>query len=264
MARSDVHSVGSNQYQTRAGDTKPSCRPAPQVTPTLTAGLLQQATNNANNADNQPDSLEDIHTMWDLPWVRPIYIGKSRSTVHIADLGPYGSALRACCGNPGTTPPTPAVRPASFDKVCTSCMTTYRNGMFRRAEDHTYMSEPMRRMLIQADGAYAAGFLRHSAPADPLTSIALDRIEQGALVPRQEAEAARWRLAGTCSQPEILRRLSRDEEEGVRRRVAGNDHCPAELALLLLQDNSGFVRAAAADNPNLPPAARAMWQLART
>lgn len=63
-----------------------------------------------------------------------------------------------------------------------------------------------------------------------------------------------------CS-PDVLERLAGDLDQYVRQMVALRTSNPALLERLIL-DRRVIVRQAAADNPNLPQAAFAMWQLA--
>jgi hypothetical protein len=63
----------------------------------------------------------------------------------------------------------------------------------------------------------------------------------------------------------VVGQLAQDQDEEVRFAVARNPDCPPEMLrrLHLLQDPVRTVAEGAVDNPHLPAAARAMWQLAR-
>jgi len=72
----------------------------------------------------------------------------------------------------------------------------------------------------------------------------------------------RSRVARRTRNPQVLQTLAQDINKSVRREVASNRRTPLNTLEQLLSDPETRIRAAAAQNPNLPRAARAMWQLA--
>jgi hypothetical protein len=79
---------------------------------------------------------------------------------------------------------------------------------------------------------------------------------------RDPVEETRAAVAGNpSSSPTVLEQSVRDPEFWVRLEAARNPSCPPAVLRLLL-DSVGSVRAAAADNPELPADLRALWQLA--
>jgi hypothetical protein len=74
---------------------------------------------------------------------------------------------------------------------------------------------------------------------------------------------ARTQAAQRVRDPQVLRRLAGDPDVPVRCNVAANRRTPPDTVAQLLRDDSPTVRNAAAANPHLPRATRAMWQLAQ-
>jgi hypothetical protein len=72
--------------------------------------------------------------------------------------------------------------------------------------------------------------------------------------------AAAWHAA--CP-PSNLEQLAQDPVHLVRIGVAANPSCPLPILERLLRDSDRQVAQLAANNQNLPPATRAMWQLTR-
>jgi len=81
---------------------------------------------------------------------------------------------------------------------------------------------------------------------------------------QEEDPSIRWTIAmwPACPAP-ILERLSTDENPTVRAAVAENKNSTLNVLTPMLYDKTPNVARTAANNPALPPATRAMWQLAR-
>jgi hypothetical protein len=121
-------------------------------------------------------------------------------------------------------------------------------------------------MLIRADVIFAAGYVRSVPPSDPLVTFALD--QHGTDTdPDLDLDSAKEALAENQSCPAgLLDRLGSDPNRYVRMAVVSNLKCPPAVrgrALEgLLQDPDPDVARWAADQPDVPRAALAMWQLA--
>lgn len=59
--------------------------------------------------------------------------------------------------------------------------------------------------------------------------------------------------AGASIDQMVLRKLARNKDRNVRRRVAENSNCPADLLDVLSTDEDYEVRIAVAENENCPP-----------
>jgi len=81
---------------------------------------------------------------------------------------------------------------------------------------------------------------------------------------RDPDDQVRWCVAGNPhTPPASLEVLGSDPQATVRAILAFNPAVPVDVLCQLLQDTDRWAVRAAADNPSLPPAVRAMWQLAQ-
>jgi hypothetical protein len=235
---------------------------------TSAADLIAQLEHGDSVVLPDPQQVNDI---WDLPWVRPVYVGQNRQpqdqrAVHIVEEGPFeGGMSRPHCGiGESWGELLPAGRPDSEHHLCQRCQTNRKEFLLNLLQYRRYLSPATRLVMIKADAQFSYEYLKVVDGSDPLVPAAIQRLDSpnSELIPELQSDAKTFVIYRGGLPSAILAQLSTDPSDYVRFAVANNPHTPACQLTELLRDKDMMTAQAAVDNPSLPPAARAMWQLA--